>query len=483
MQFDLEGSSPLTRGKLPAHHRPWCVHGLIPAHAGKTQAVLGLSLRGRAHPRSRGENAARPRRWHGRRGSSPLTRGKRKTDASAFLAHGLIPAHAGKRDEASESLPCGGLIPAHAGKTMKPKKQVIHHQAHPRSRGENGWKSCPTCPRRWLIPAHAGKTLSDWDEDSGHGAHPRSRGENESKQNCIAFLKGSSPLTRGKLAGVGLDSLGERLIPAHAGKTPDRGGARRPSGAHPRSRGENTSPTAPSSICRGSSPLTRGKPAGPAAGLAVLGLIPAHAGKTSGVVAARGRVTAHPRSRGENYPISPAAQARTGSSPLTRGKRDRPPRPPTAPRLIPAHAGKTVSCGKNRRAAVAHPRSRGENLPWEALADKPTGSSPLTRGKHCAGDRFIGALRLIPAHAGKTFHALGQARPGAAHPRSRGENARADAMGPDSRGSSPLTRGKPTLARDANNVEGLIPAHAGKTAMVLEAVGSGLIPAHAGKTF
>ena len=50
----------------------------------------------------------------------------------------------------------------------------------------------------------------------------------------------------------------------------------------------------------GSSPLTRGKPAGRAAGQAVAGLIPAHAGKTAVCMASMRREPAHPRSRGEN---------------------------------------------------------------------------------------------------------------------------------------------------------------------------------------
>ena len=50
----------------------------------------------------------------------------------------------------------------------------------------------------------------------------------------------------------------------------------------------------------------------------------------------------------------------------------------------------------------AHPRSRGENLNAVAGGNKETGSSPLTRGKRrpeCLRARLDG---LIPAHAGKT---------------------------------------------------------------------------------
>ena len=52
------------------------------------------------------------------------------------------------------------------------------------------------------------------------GAHPRSRGENTKILNKPTVMQGSSPLTRGKLSRE-VKGLGhERLIPAHAGKTP-----------------------------------------------------------------------------------------------------------------------------------------------------------------------------------------------------------------------------------------------------------------------
>ena len=70
-----------------------------------------------------------------------------------------------------------------------------------------------------LIPAHAGKTAPPEREGPGAKAHPRSRGENPVFVYRTDLGCGSSPLTRGKLL-ARLDSgIGERLIPAHAGKT------------------------------------------------------------------------------------------------------------------------------------------------------------------------------------------------------------------------------------------------------------------------
>ncbi len=91
------------------------------------------------------------------------------------------------------------------------------------------------------------------------------------------------------------------------------------------------------------------------------------------------------------------------------------------------------------------------------------GSSPLTRGKRHGRPRPRALTGLIPAHAGKT--ALASPRPWRswAHPRSRGENAREDAGIPWFKGSSPLTRGKLVDAVTTAVENGLIPAHAGKT--------------------
>ena len=172
-------------------------------------------------------------------GSSPLTRGKPLGD------HHL---HARTR-----------LIPAHAGKTTWGSPPARPHQAHPRSRGENGelaatkhtltgsspltrgkpsWDSAGV-QRHGLIPAHAGKTLLGLRRCSATWAHPRSRGENNVSAPEMTVMMGSSPLTRGKPWLRSFRSVGGRLIPAHAGKTSTRRTRTSGPAAHPRSRGEN----------------------------------------------------------------------------------------------------------------------------------------------------------------------------------------------------------------------------------------------------
>ena len=355
-------------------------------------------------------------------GSSPLTRGKPGPPCRSRLGAGLIPAHAGKTSTYSHTR--------------------AHPRAHPRSRGENP-RPCPPTRIRLgsspltrgkhvraeknadgdrLIPAHAGKTTACSPASSTRRAHPRSRGENVTPSRRRITRSGSSPLTRGKLAHVVL-AVGVRgLIPAHAGKTFIWSAPPLKTAAHPRSRGENETAEGIEIEARGSSPLTRGKQRIRPARLRDAGLIPAHAGKTPSTGACRGRWRAHPRSRGENNGKNAVLEIREGSSPLTRGKRHGEDGSSTLHGLIPAHAGKTTP---GRGAGVgprAHPRSRGENGYFSLISSASAGSSPLTRGKQQVDVAEANVLGLIPAHAGKTPGPAARSGSGRAHPRSRGEN-------------------------------------------------------------
>ena len=110
--------------------------------------------------------------------------------------------------------------------------------------------------------------------------------------------------------------------------------------------------------------------------------------------------------------------------------------------LIPAHAGKTVCEGYDVLVRGAHPRSRGENQDENIVNLSKQGSSPLTRGKPSGIWSYTDINGLIPAHAGKTSK-TGQRRSWVwAHPRSRGENRDSRHCCAPRRGSSPLTRGK-----------------------------------------
>ena len=253
---------------------------------------------------------------------------------------------------------------------------------------------------------------------------------------------GSSPLTRGKRVPRARFGSQVGLIPAHAGKTGPPGTLTCRPRAHPRSRGENNALLLNLHQDPGSSPLTRGKRGYRDDRGAHPRLIPAHAGKTAGPRREPRIDWAHPRSRGENEDVHGFEASRTGSSPLTRGKRQILRDRIEPHRLIPAHAGKTRDGVLRSMSIGAHPRSRGENYRLASSVRTSRGSSPLTRGKPSFDTRFVVSGGLIPAHAGKTR--LPHATPGllAAHPRSRGENASSWKKAARMSGSSPLTRGK-----------------------------------------
>ena len=113
----VQGSSPLTRGKLEQTRGEVITRRLIPAHAGKTPWIELDPAAPAAHPRSRGENLQPDETVEIRAGSSPLTRGK---PGVRYSVHWVT-----------------GLIPAHAGKTITNLLTCNIKQAHPRSRGEN----------------------------------------------------------------------------------------------------------------------------------------------------------------------------------------------------------------------------------------------------------------------------------------------------------------------------------------------------------
>ena len=295
-------------------------------------------------------------------------------------------------------------------------------------------------------------------------AHPRSRGENGDASSHKYGPVGSSPLTRGKPSLPSYPQSEGGLIPAHAGKTIfglPRSSSPR---AHPRSRGENATPACWSTRGGGSSPLTRGKLRHDHPTTDRTRLIPAHAGKTATLARALSCFWAHPRSRGENQRGGAQCGSWEGSSPLTRGK-------PTVSRsavgsagLIPAHAGKTPTWSASSTWTRAHPRSRGENDARYIPLIHERGSSPLTRGKPSRSRSSVFSVRLIPAHAGKTGEGVEAGGGVGAHPRSRGENSGGCDPPQLPRGSSPLTRGKRRSDDHRLPERRLIPAHAGKTA-------------------
>ena len=360
-----------------------------------------------------------------------------------FWIEGSSPLTRGKPNALVPSEVAHGLIPAHAGKTSNSRRAQSKPSAHPRSRGENGLGLDRLCLALGSSPLTRGKHQSRRECRRRMGLIPAHAGKTHRRSAPNGIKSGSSPLTRGKHLTALLPDRRDRLIPAHAGKTGVRERDGHGGPAHPRSRGENEPISSIEVPAIGSSPLTRGKPRLKTSTRGQRRLIPAHAGKTTTDAERKYAARAHPRSRGENLTVGAHSWPPCGSSPLTRGKPSPCRRGGLRPRLIPAHAGKTPRGARCRLCA--------------------RGSSPLTRGKRLKAKDVAGPGGLIPAHAGKTAGPSATSHPIPAHPRSRGENVNTITAARAIEGSSPLTRGKHRRRRQGRRDQRLIPAHAGKT--------------------
>ncbi len=253
------GSSPLTRGKLPGGARGGVLSGLIPAHAGKTRPSTSPRPRFRAHPRSRWENLRSAGAVVFRAGSSPLTRGKHCHPGRRQHNHGLIPAHAGKTSCRRMTWLASWAHPRSRGENVFLRSQEGNRRgSSPLTRGKRRLGDDEHTRER-LIPAHAGKTQDSTTSLYSPRAHPRSRGENHLGCSSDQKIEGSSPLTRGKHQSRRERRRRMGLIPAHAGKTRRRPARTSGCRAHPRSRGENRGRGIEVKVAAGSSPLTRGK--------------------------------------------------------------------------------------------------------------------------------------------------------------------------------------------------------------------------------
>ena len=173
--------------------------------------------------------------------------------------------------------------------------------------------------------------------------------------------EGSSPHTRGAPAEALSDVLDYRIIPAYAGSTALAAGGDDGFRDHPRIRGEHVLVVAGFDAYEGSSPHTRGALAGELVGRGAAGIIPAYAGSTCTGLSSIKQDEDHPRIRGEHPFTMLPLQPVIGSSPHTRGAQGGPDLVAGAGRIIPAYAGSTARRSPGAHAAGDHPRIRGEH--------------------------------------------------------------------------------------------------------------------------
>ena len=293
--------------------------------------------------------------------------------------------------------------------------------------------------------------------------HPRSRGVYTKASPEGGWRTGSSPLARGLLADAIPGASGKRIIPARAGFTPRPGHHVPAQRDHPRSRGVYSTGARTTPSETGSSPLARGLQLGQLGQKLGQGIIPARAGFTSTIMAAKASLSDHPRSRGVYSCLLHRASRLAGSSPLARGLLPLLVVEDLPLGIIPARAGFTAFRRVFRRRCRDHPRSRGVYRTSKGRSISMSGSSPLARGLPVQDQRRGGQWRIIPARAGFTADRHPGRHPNRDHPRSRGVYHELLPTEGHAAGSSPLARGLPVQDQRRGGQWRIIPARAGFT--------------------
>ena len=279
---------------------------------------------------------------------------------------------------------------------------------------------------------------------------------------------------RGKLQLVPNLRQAVRITPAHAGKTLAANSSSFVSSDHPRACGENSRLPLRYRQKSGSPPRMRGKLQQVDLMCLLLRITPAHAGKTHVVKKVSLHHSDHPRACGENQQTRLRVADSGGSPPRMRGKLQLVPNLRQAVRITPAHAGKTLAANSSSFVSSDHPRACGENSRLPLRYRQKSGSPPRMRGKLQQVDLMCLLLRITPAHAGKTHVVKKVSLHHSDHPRACGENQQTRLRVADSGGSPPRMRGKQGRSSCAGGTPRITPAHAGKTGLEF--------PVRAGKT-
>ena len=219
LRCDVSGSSPPTRGTpTPPTPRTFFMR-FIPAHAGNTALGCFNRYARSVHPRPRGEHLPPVFLGTDQSGSSPPTRGTPARSSPARTGSRFIPAHAGNTVRISCNEVRYSVHPRPRGEHLIGIKDGnLYSGSSPPTRGTRKSRNDCSCLRRF-IPAHAGNTPRLRSGDRKTAVHPRPRGEHNRAAEKAQTINGSSPPTRGTLLALPVLPLVPRFIPAHAGNT------------------------------------------------------------------------------------------------------------------------------------------------------------------------------------------------------------------------------------------------------------------------
>ena len=152
----------------------------------------------------------------------------------------------------------------------------------------------------------------------------------------------------------------------------------------------------------GSPPRVRGKEVSRRLGLAVDGITPACAGKSSTATLAAHSTGDHPRVCGEKPQPATHSAAPPGSPPRMRGKDEQTTGKNENARITPAYAGKRSQGVAALQLGWDHPRVCGEKQSRQRCWMSRTGSPPRMRGKDHPPAYFSIFRGITPAYAGKS---------------------------------------------------------------------------------
>ena len=151
----------------------------------------------------------------------------------------------------------------------------------------------------------------------------------------------------------------------------------------------------------------------------------------------------HPRACGAHSENGASLKASGGSSPRMRGSPHQIPEAAGVCGIIPAHAGLTLSLHRYSCAISDHPRACGAHQAARRRQKGRSGSSPRMRGS------LSSTFPLLPCSWD--------------HPRACGAHPICYSLAFLHEGSSPRMRGSPEIKSLREELEGIIPAHAGLT--------------------
>ena len=152
------GSSPQMRGAPSIPKASIMARRIIPADAGSTDRCRRIGLAHRDHPRRCGEHGDRPLHQRRGAGSSPQMRGAHNVASRMEFARGIIPADAGSTGQQHQWRHSREDHPRRCGEhTVLYTEYYTPRGSSPQMRGAPRWVK-PKSLGDWIIPADAGST-------------------------------------------------------------------------------------------------------------------------------------------------------------------------------------------------------------------------------------------------------------------------------------------------------------------------------------